>query len=215
MFAWKKQMMRLTSVNVRKEMAGKNPADGRVASDLVLVVKGGNDILDKLSPHLRGSFYMADTDKDGVLTPGALTKRIHPLLAQDALAYELKCAGYTVTIDHAGNEESAIVLESAQVNNFRLCLEEGGTVAITMRVQFHPEEGQLDPLADKLQQEVIVTLTPPKVPFDQQRKTGPDLVDFAEAPKEAEPAAEPEPEPAAPARTSKRSKRGAPAGAMR
>lgn len=185
MMQWTRQVMKLTSVNVRRELAGKNPADGRVASDLVLTVKGGNDILDKLSPHLRGSFYMADVDKQGVLVAHALTKRIHPLLEQGALAYDLKCAGYAVTIDHAGNDESAIVLDGCQVNNFRLNLEEGGTVAITMRVQFHPDPGQLDPLSEKLQQEVIVTMVPPKVPVEAVKRE-PDLVDAATVAETAE-----------------------------
>lgn len=169
MLAFKSQTMKLASVNVRREMAGKSAADGRTASDLQLVVKGGNDLLDKLSPHLRGSFYSADVDKQGVLVPHALTKLIHPLLVQDNLLYDLKLAGYKVTIDHAGNPESAIVLDDCQVNNFRLNLEEGGTVAIAMRVQYHPAPGQLDPLAGKLQQEVTVTMEPPKVP--KQDKT--------------------------------------------
>lgn len=164
MMSWKKQVMKLTSLNVRRELAGKNAADGRTASDLRLVVTGGNDLLDKLSPHLRGSFFAADVDAQGVLVPHALTKLIHPLLKSDALGYDLKHAGYAVVIDHAGNDESAIVLDDCEVNEFRLNLEEGGTVGISMRVQFHPDPGQLDPLADKLQQEVIVTMTPPKVP---------------------------------------------------
>lgn len=161
MLQFKAQTMRLTSVNVRRELAGSNAEDGRTASDLQLVVKGGNDLLDKLSPHLRGSFYMADVDKQGALLPNALTKLIHPLLKQDALAYDMKLAGYKVTLDHAGNPESAIVLEDCQINNFRLTLEEGGTVAVAMRVQFHPTPGQLDPLAGKLQQEVTATMEPP------------------------------------------------------
>lgn len=162
MMQWKAQAMKLVSLNVRRELAGKNPADGRTASDLRLVVKGGNDILDKLSPHLRGTFFKADVDKQGVLLPHALTALIHPLLKQDGLMYDAKYAGYTVTIDHAGNEESAIVLEDCQINDFRLNMMEGGTVAMTMRIQFHPEPGQLDPLSDKLQQEVTVTMVAPK-----------------------------------------------------
>jgi len=176
--AFKNATMRLTSVNVRRELAGKNAEDGRTASDLQLVIKGGNDLLDKLSPHLRGSFYEADVANGGALVPLALTKRIHPLLDQDALAYDLKCVGYKVTIDHAGNEESAIVLDDCQVNNFRLKLEEGGTVAIAMRVQYHPAPGQLDPLADKLQQEVTVSMEPPKAP-KQPKERQPDLADAA------------------------------------
>lgn len=184
MLEYRKQVMKLVHLNVRRELAGKNPADGRTASDLRLVVTGGNDLLDKLSPHLRGSFFGADVDKQGVLVPHALTKLIHPLLKQDALSYDLKLAGYKIVIDHAGNDESAIVLDDCEVNEFRLSLMEGGTVAISARVQFHPDTGQLDPLADKLQQEVIVTMTPPKVP-KEAKKPAPDLVDAATAPAPA------------------------------
>lgn len=182
MLSFVKQAMKLSSLNVRRELAGKNPADGRTASDLRLVVTGGNDLLDKLSPHLRGSFYQADVDKQGVLVPHALTKLIHPLLKQDALQWDQKLAGYTVVIDHAGNDESAIVLDGCEVNEFRLTLQEGGTVAISGRVQFHPDPGQLDPLADKLQQEVIVTMTPPKVPKESGKPKQADLADQAREP---------------------------------
>lgn len=184
MMEFQKHTMRLVSINVRRELAGKDPAAGRTASDLSLVVKGSNDLLDKLSPHLRGSFFAADVDKQGVLVPHALTKLIHPLLKQDNLSYDLKHAGYTVTIDHAGNEESAIVLDDCQINEFRLNLMEGGTVGITMRCQFHPEVGQIDPLSDKLMQEVSVTMKPPKVPKTAPRPA-PDLADQAGASAEA------------------------------
>jgi hypothetical protein len=178
---WKRQSMRLTSVNIRRELAGKNPEDGRKASDLALTVKGGNDLLDKLDVHLRGSFYEAGVDKQGALLPNALTARIHPLLKAEGLLYDKQYAGYKVTIEHGGNPESAIVLDDCRVNNFRLTLEEGGTVAIAMRVQYHPTPGQLDPLADKLQQDVIVTMTAPKVPPKEKGKRQPDLADAATA----------------------------------
>lgn len=180
MLAFKNTTMRLVNVNVRRELAGRDPTDGRTASDLALVVEGANDLLDKLSPHLRGAFYQADLDAQGVLLPHALTKLMHPLLKTESLAYDLKLAGYTVTIDHAGNDESAIVLEDCAVNNFRLNLMEGGTVAIACRVQFHPGRGFLDPLAEKLQQEVTVTMTPPKAMPKTEGKT-PDLADQATA----------------------------------
>src|SRR4051794_12035681 len=98
MLQFRNQAMKLANVNIRRELAGKNPADGRTASDLRLQVKGGNDLLDKLSPHLRGSFFTADVDKQGVLVAHALTKLIHPFL-QSTLTYDHKCAGYTVAID--------------------------------------------------------------------------------------------------------------------
>lgn len=179
MLEFKNQTMRLTNVNIRRELAGKDPANGRVASDLTLVVEGGNDILDKLSTDLRGSFYMADVDGQGVLVPRSLTKLIHPLLDVSNLAFDMKCAGYAVVIDHAGNPESAIVLDDSQINNFRLKLMEGGTVAITMRAQFHPDAGQLDPLSEKLQQQVTVTMTPPAVPKTDAPKV-PDLAEQGE-----------------------------------
>lgn len=133
MLAFKNQAMKLNHLNVRRELAGKNPADGRTATDLRLTVKGGNDILDKLSPHLRGSFYQHDDEKrQGDLVPGQLTKLIHPLL-QTTYSYDLKCAGYTVAIDHGIDEEDPITLTDSQVNDFKVTVMEGGTVAIAMR----------------------------------------------------------------------------------
>jgi hypothetical protein len=159
---FKNQAMKLSSVNIRREFAGKSAADGRTASDLRLVVKGGNDLLDKLSPHLRGSFYCHDDEKkQGELVAGALTKLQHPKL-QPMLAYDEKLVGYTVTIDRGINDDGAIVLEDCAINDFKITFQEGGTVVIAFRVQFHPKKGQIDPLSDNLQGDVTVTLTPPK-----------------------------------------------------
>jgi hypothetical protein len=78
------------------------------------------------------------------------------------LAYDEKFVGYTVTIDRGINDDGAIVLEDCAINDFKLTFQEGGTVVIAFRVQFHPKKGQIDPLSDNLQGDVTVTLTPPK-----------------------------------------------------
>lgn len=168
--------MKLLSVNVRKEFAGKSAADGRTASDLRLRLKGGNDILDMLDPNLRGSLYMVDEEaskSQPELVELAFTKRRFPLL-QETLSYDYKGAGYRVTIDHGGNPESAIVLEDCQLNGIKFATQDGGTIVMDLRVQFHPEPGQLDPISDKLQQDVSVTLEPPKE--EPQPVAKPDLL---------------------------------------
>lgn len=185
MLEFKNHAMKLTSVNIRREFAGKNAEAGRKASDLRLLVKGGNDILDRISPHLKGCFYKIDEEKsrqNPELVELALTKLLHPLL-QTTFSYDLKTAGYTAIIDHAGNPESAIKLEECQVNDLKITTQEGGTVAISLRVQFHPEPGQLDPISDKLQQDVTVSLIPPEAkPVEPPRQ---DLIGDLEQKREA------------------------------
>lgn len=177
MLSFVNQTAKLNHVNVRYEFAGKNAEGGRAASDLRLVVKGGNQLLDKLDPHLRGSFYMLNEDtKQAELVGLELTKLRHPLL-QSTLAYDKKYVGYTVSIDHAGNPETAIVLTDCAVNEFKLTTQEGGTVIIAFQVQFHPLPGQLDLIADKQQQDVRVTMTPPAAEAPKPKPA--DLVEAA------------------------------------
>lgn len=177
---WKKQTMKLNSINIRRELAGKNAEDGVKASDLGLTVDGGNDILDKINTDLRGTFYMVGLDDQGKLLPGALTVLRLPLLTQPdkGYAYDLQLHGYRVEVDHGIGDP--IVLDGCRINTFRLACKDGGTVAVGFRVQFHPTPGQLDPLADKLQQEVTVTIIAPKPDAVQKKgKRQKDMLDGA------------------------------------
>lgn len=180
-FALKNQVCKLKSINTRWELAGRDVSNGRTAMDIGLQIKDGNAILEKLSPHLRGQFYRADVDKNGLLLPGALTKLIDDRLQTD-FSYNYKGAGYTVSIAHGGNPESAIDLEECQINDFKIQLLEGGAVGISLRVQFHPEPGQHDLLAAKLQQEVLVTMEPPA---DADAPQTGDLLDGNREPADA------------------------------
>jgi hypothetical protein len=77
------------------------------------------------------------------------------------IALDYEGAGYTVTIDHGLGGKSNLVIEDAQVNNIRAECKEGGTVTLTLRVQFENNERLAGKLALLINHEVKVDVAPP------------------------------------------------------
>lgn len=159
MFELVRQASKLTHVQIRWEYVGKS---GRPASGLKLQVKAGNQILDKLSPHLRGCFYKFDDETPQKEMIGLeLTKLLHPLL-QKTFTYAYKGAGYKVIIEYGTNDEP-IELNDCIITDFTITAQDGGTVVLEFTVQFHQRPGEIDLLSNKQQQEITVTLIAPEV----------------------------------------------------
>lgn len=199
MFELKNQKAKLTHVNVRREFAG--PKDGRAASDIKILVKSGNQILDKLSVNLRGCFYRFEESQQASLVGQEMTALIHPLL-QSSFDYDYKGAGYRVLLGLVDDDNKAVEIKDCQINEFKITVQDGGSIVMVFRVQFHQEPGQIDNLTDKLMQDVVVTLIAPEIKPEVADLAGskPSELAAAEsrrAKKKGLPAPEPEPVDAA------------------
>lgn len=155
--------VQLDHVNLRAEKHGDESAP---AIDIKFTREAGNDILDLFHPKLRESLYYraeqtdAQGDIEGVekVLPNLLFSRLAPL------AWDLEHTGAKVVIDYGLGEDSDITLVDAKVNAFRIAPKEGGTVAVTFRVQTsNIPDGALDKLSGLLQRETQITLTLPEV----------------------------------------------------
>ena len=69
---------------------------------------------------------------------------------------------YTVTIHHGLGGRSDVILGGCKVNGFVLEMKEGGTVALTCRVQCKPDEKQSGRLCMLVQTDCDISLAPPE-----------------------------------------------------
>jgi hypothetical protein len=157
----------LAHVNLREERHGDESAP---AIDVKFVRTHGNSQLALLHPDLCKSLYHradatdAQADITGVepVAPNLRFPKLQPF------AWDLEMTGCSVVIDYGvGDALSNVELRDCKVNGFRVDCSEGGTTAITFRVQTSNfPAGALDKLAGKLGQETAITLWAPEVKAD-------------------------------------------------
>jgi hypothetical protein len=149
----------LTSLTNRVEKHGEDDVPGM---SLGLKITTANTILDLLSPTLRPTLYTKPEGQEDVpgvepTTPLLRTRGIEVLNLAGSLE------GWTVTIEHGIDDQSAIVAGDCKVDAFRVAPKEGGTVELMFRVStsdLDAKEAGL--LWSKNHQEVSILVTKPK-----------------------------------------------------
>ena len=157
MFDLSKKSCTLNHVNGRHEKHGEEDV---LACDLKFKADFDGDILAEFSPTLRSAMFAkkdgGDLADQGSDTPTALR---FPNLVQP-LKFTDEIVGATVDLDYG---LKTITFDTANVNEFKVKCNEGGTVSVTFRVQVRPSEAQLAKLFALLDTSVPVTITPPEV----------------------------------------------------
>lgn len=151
---------RLQNVNPRPEIHGE---EKKAAADLELNCMLHNKELDQLHPQLRKLLYLKDTSQPDLIS-GADDDHI-TLLQFPQIKYPFgwdgEIVGAKVTIHRGIGPKSDLVLDGVVVNKFRVEPIEGGSVGLTYRVQFHPDEKAIGKLCMLTGTDVVVSLTPP------------------------------------------------------
>jgi hypothetical protein len=154
----------LTTLTPRTERHGDEDV---FAVSFGLTIEGPNTLLDKLSPTLRQALYKpADEATDqlpGVDVPTPLLRAS----GIDLLTLKGALQGWTIGIEHGIEEEPAIVLGDAKVDNFRVRPKQGGTVELMFRVGSNDiDTTEAGLLCGKLKQEIAFTLKAPEIKSD-------------------------------------------------
>jgi len=153
-FHWKKQAAKVAHINIGEEKHGEEGVmrmDVKVQSDVV------NDFLTYLSPTLKGSLYAKEDGQGELIKDDAhLPHSLYPELGE--LKWDGEMAGATVIL-HGKTKAEDIDLV-ADVNNLRFECKEGGTVAVTLRVQVIPTEEQASTLVLFSGKDVKVSIRP-------------------------------------------------------
>lgn len=154
------QVMLLASVTARAEVHGD---EREPASDLGLRAELPNDALNVFDKSLKSCLYHFDSERPKDLAdqgksnePGFLPHLRFPMLGAP-LHWDDEIANAVVRIKRRG-ETKELVLTPAKVNKFAIEPLDGGTVRLSIRVQYKPDEKQAGRLAMLVQQEVEVTL---------------------------------------------------------
>lgn len=163
MFDIEKKACTLQHINIRDEKHGE---ENVLAVDIKFAGDFDGDILAEFGPELRASFYKkaegGDLADQASTVPTALRfpKMIQPLKFSDEII------GAAVTVAYGIGD---IVLETCDINNFRVECKDGGTVRVTYRVQAKPTGEQLAKLSQMLGSNVDVSIDPPEAANEQQQ----------------------------------------------
>lgn len=148
-----KERCLMSSLNIRTEMHGDQRES---AIDIAFEFDSANNLLLKLNPDLRATFYRQDDTKD-LATPDHMPHLRFPLLGP--VSWELEIPRTKLRVHDVDDESHDVVLGGGRTNKFKLTMKQGGTVNWKFRVQFSkPDEEQVARLMRVLNQKVPVSL---------------------------------------------------------
>lgn len=143
----------LGHLNIRTEMHGE---DREAACDLKFSFSSANNLLSKLHPDLRATFYRANETRD-LVNPDHMPHLRFPLLGEQA--YKVEIPRTRLRVHDAEDPAHDVILGGGKTNNFKLVMKEGGTVEWSFRCQFSkPDEDAIAKLMRVLNQVVPITL---------------------------------------------------------
>lgn len=150
-FSLTKERLLLDNLNLRTEKHGE---DRVPALDIAFSFDSANNLLAKLHPELRSTFYHAADTRDLVSSDHMPHLRF-PFMG--AVPWELDMPRTLLRVhDIDGND---VVLAGGRTNKFRLEMKEGGTVHWKFRVQFsEPDEDKVACLMRVMNQKIPVSL---------------------------------------------------------
>ena len=156
MFQLDNENVKLANVNPRAEKHGE---DTEMACDLKFEISTSNDVLSEFHHALKSAFYKEADQPDLIDEPGRLSQLKFPEIS--SIAFDRDFSGYELRIHYGLGGKSDLVMDDCKVNNFRFHMMEGGTVVMSFRVQGRPSEHVIGKYCTLIQQDVIISLTPP------------------------------------------------------
>jgi hypothetical protein len=171
MFTVSDHLAKIVSCTNVSEKHGKE----RVAAiSIGLYLVGAGTMLDQFDSALRPMLYRKPQPSPGALPleydDNVLTELRFPFMRN--LAWDRKYAGYLLRFHIGATGSEDVLLAECGLKDIRFVAQEGGSVGIGFKVTAHPNsEVDHGKVAVRLQQEILITLTPPDVMptlFDQQ-----------------------------------------------
>lgn len=159
MFSVSDHLAKIVSCTNVSEKHGKE----RVAAiSIGFYLVGGGELLDMFDVALRAMLY-----RKPLPTPGELPMEHEELTElrfafMRDLAWSRKYAGYLLRLHIGASGADDVLLAECGLKDIRFTTQEGGSVGVHFKVTAHPKyEIDHGRVATRLQQEVIITLTPP------------------------------------------------------
>lgn len=160
MFAVTDTLSKIVSVTNVAEKHGKERVP---ALSIGFYMVTGGEVLDMFDVALRGMLYRKPQPTPGELPMEheGLTELRFPFMRN--LAWDKKYAGYLLRLHIGASGAEDVLLSECGLKDIRFTTQEGGSVGVHFKVTAHPKD-EIDhgKVATRLQQEVIITLTPPE-----------------------------------------------------
>lgn len=148
------ETMLLAHINTRKENHGEEIKKGH---DFKFVGRFHNSILKKLHPDLMASLYKPNETRD-MLNPENMPELRVPKLGSQT--YDAEIPRTLLRIHDIDDAKNDVVLGDGKTNKFSFIPMEGGTVELTIRVQYSdPDEEEINKARRVEFQEVKISLT--------------------------------------------------------
>lgn len=153
LFTLVKERCMLVNLNMRTERHGEDLVP---AVDIAFTFDSANNVLGKLHPDLRATFYAA-ADTTDLVTSDHMPHLRFPLIG--TIVYDIEIPRTLLRVHDVDDEDHDVVLAGGRTNKFKLTMKEGGTVEWKFRVQFSkPDEDMVARLMRVLNQKVPVSL---------------------------------------------------------
>lgn len=155
MFQLDTKMVRITSINIRKEK--DDEGDEHTACDIGISAPMENDVLDHFNPQLKPAFYSVDEQQD-LVSDDRL-----PNLKFDFPRFPWKGSleGYTFVGHTGAGGPSEINLNDAVINKVFFLLKDKAAVDMDYIVRARTNPSDVGKLGELLNTEVQISLIPP------------------------------------------------------
>jgi len=140
----------------------KHGKDRIPAISIGLYLVGASTLLDHFDTALRTTLFRKPQPTPGELPMehDSLTELRFPFMRN--LAWDRKYAGYMLRFHIGATGAEDVLLAECGLKDIRFVAQEGGSVGIGFKVTAHPkDEVDHGKVATRLQQEIMITLTPP------------------------------------------------------
>jgi len=159
MFCVEDTLAKIVSTTPVSEKHGKERVP---ALSIGFYLVGGGELLEQFDANLRGMLYRKPQPKPGELPMEheGLTELRFPFMRN--LAWDRKYAGFLLRLHIGASGAEDVLLSDCGLKDIRFTTQEDGSVGVHFKVTAHPKD-ELDggKVIARLQQEVIITLTPP------------------------------------------------------
>ncbi|TDV06025.1 hypothetical protein [Paraburkholderia caballeronis] len=163
MFTVSDHLAKIVSVTNVSEKHGK---ERQPAISIGLYLVGSSTLLDQFDTNLRPMLFRKPLPTPGELPMEheGLTELRFPFMRN--LAWDRKYEGYILRFHIGASSSEDVLLAECSLKDIRFVAQEGGSVGISFKVKAHPkDEADHGKVATRLQQEIMIDLTPPDKPI--------------------------------------------------
>ncbi|WP_343724886.1 hypothetical protein [Herbaspirillum huttiense] len=155
MFQLETKMVRITSIEVRKEKDEKG--DQHSVCDIGITAPMENEVLDHFHPLYRSSFYTGDDQADMV----SGTRLPHLKFPFPRFPHKGSLEGYVFLAHIGAGGPSEVKLNDSVINSVKFLLQDKGAVTMSFVVRARTHRDDVGKLSELLDTEVQISLVPP------------------------------------------------------